>query len=194
MSEAVSASTTFFSDRRWSIRDLERLPEGYRYEIIEGVLYMAAMPAWAHALVLENLQAVLLPWVRAHRLGHLLSAQTGIHLNEVNYVDPDLIFIRPDQVPQSGEQKIRQATLVVEVLSPSNVRAPRAEREGLFARLTVEEIWYVDHKARVLEVRRHVGGGYETLTTFMDADEVTSAIFPGLAFTLPVLWEGVPTS
>lgn len=188
MAETVFAPTTIVSDRTWSVADLEQMPRGYRYEILDGVLYMAATPLWPHPGIARNLQDILSPWVRQRNLGAVLAAQTGVYLNDIRYVDPDLVYLRPDQIPLLGARPA-SATVAVEVLSPSNLRAPREQREALFVQAAVKEVWYIDFDQRSLEMRRLQEDGYETAALFRGNDTVTSAEFPGLEFPLTALWE-----
>jgi Uma2 family endonuclease len=194
MGGTVTAPTTMVSDRMWRVDDLRNQPEGYRYELIEGVLYMAAMPGWPHGLIVNNLSDILSPWVRSHGLGRVMTAQFALYLNEVNYLDPDLLFIRADQLPKHEGDRGTAAALAVEVLSPSNLRAPREGREALFARAGVTELWYVDYSSRTLEVRRRRGNTYDTSASFKGEDMVTSDELPYLQFCLTALWEGTPGS
>jgi Uma2 family endonuclease len=190
MTQAVIVPTTTVSDRTWTVSDLERLSPSLRGEIIEGVLYMTATPFQPHPTVVDNLYGILRHWVRSNRAGRVYTAQAGLYWNEINYLDPDLIYVRPSQIPRRG-QRFTEAALAVEVLSPSNLRAPQEQREERFLRLKVEEIWYVDHEARTLEVRRAGTNGYSTVALFRDAAEVTTNVFPGLAFPLPAVWEDI---
>lgn len=80
--QTVCRETTVVSDKLWTVTEVARLPEGFRYEILEGVLYMAAMPLWPHGLVVDNIHYLLNTWVRSHKLGRVLGAQNGIYLNE----------------------------------------------------------------------------------------------------------------
>jgi Uma2 family endonuclease len=184
----VVASTTTISDRDWTIRDLEQLPPGSRYELLDGVLYMAALPVWPHGGIAGNLAELLGPWVRTRRLGRVVGAQTGISLGERNYVDPDVMYLRPEQLPAPGSRPVT-ATIAVEVMSPSNFRAPREDRERLFQRAGVPEIWYVSYETRSIEIRRLQGSAYVTTSRFGDEDLVTSQELPDLSFPLAQLWE-----
>lgn len=186
----VVATTTTVSDQLWRVSDLEPLPSGRRYEILDGVLYMVAMPAWPHPAIVDNLHAILRDWVHQHGLGRVLTAQSGLYLNELNYLDPDIVFLSPAQVPSRRGQRIREATLAVEVLSPSNFRAPREERELRFAQLGVNELWYVNYQNRTVEVRRLQGETYETTSLFRNEEVLVSILFPGLEIPLTEVWEG----
>lgn len=190
MSRPVLAPTTAISDRTWTVEHAETLTPRGRCEILGGVLYLTGPPRWPVPELVANLLMLLAAWVRAHRLGKVYPPQTGIYLNETNYLDPDLVFLRPDQRPRKGQRTTR-AALAVEVLSPSNLRAPREEREQLFQQAGVEELWYVDYDTRSLEVRRLAEAGYETSATFREGDPVSSRLFPGLEFPLEAAWADV---
>lgn len=190
MTHTVSRPTTVISDRTWTVSEVERWPDPIRFEILEGVLYAAAVPFAPHPDIVTNLLLLLGPWVRARKLGKVYAPQTGLYYSETNYLDPDLVFLRPGQRPGVGA-RVTTATLAVEVVSPSNLRAPREEREELFRTLGVEELWYVDYHSRSLEIRRPADGGYFTTATFGEDAMVSSTLFPGLEFPLSAAWEDV---
>jgi Uma2 family endonuclease len=79
--------------------------------------------------------------------------------------------------------------LAIEVCCPSELCAPREAREPVFARVGVEELWYVDEPSRTLEVRRRTDGGYATVRVFQGDALVSSRVLPGLEFPLPAAWE-----
>ena len=179
------------SDRTWTVEEVSRSALQGRCELVEGILYMVAMPNWPHADIADNLDEDLGPWVRSHRLGRVYPPQTGIYLNETNYGDPDLIYVRAADIPTRRSQRVRTAALAVEVLSQSNFRAPREQREELFRQAGIEELWYVDYDARSLEVRRITPAGYEISATYRGEDAVTTQVLPGLEFPLTAAWEDI---
>jgi Uma2 family endonuclease len=150
---------------------------------------MAATPYWPHPEVIDNLDDILGSWVRSHRLGRVLGATTGLYLNPINYLDPDLVYIRQADLPRRRRTRHKRAALAVEVLSPSNLRASPEEREARLLQLGVEEVWYVDYDSRCLEVRRLGPGGYQTAVVFRGDDAVSTPILPGLEFPLTAAWE-----
>lgn len=122
--------------------------------------------------------AFLSPWVRARRLGRILPPQTGVYLNDINYVDPDLLYLRRSQIPRRG-QRSTTAAVAVEILS---LRAPRVQREAMFLKAGVEEVWYIDHEQETLEIRRLREGGYETTALFAVRTRSLRSSFPGWSF------------
>jgi Uma2 family endonuclease len=188
MAAGVLVRTTTVSDVVWTIADVERLPSGPRYEVLGGVLYILSPPVWPQPVIGRNLQLVLSLWVRERRLGIVVGAKSGITDGLRSYLDPDVLYLRWDQIPPRGGRP-EAAALSVEVMSPSNLRAPREDREEFLFRAGVEELWYVDGAARTLEVRRLGDHGYETVRLYKDAEPVTTLVLPGLEFPLTALWE-----
>jgi Uma2 family endonuclease len=191
VTQVVIAPTTVISDRTWTVEEVSRSALQGRCELVEGILYMVAMPNWPHADIVDNLYQILGPWVRSRRLGRVYPPQTGIYLNETNYVDPDLMYVRSEDIPTRRKQRVRTAALAVEVLSQSNFRAPREQREELFRQAGIEELWYVDYDARSIEVRRITPTGYEISATYQGEDAVSTPVLPGLEFPLTAAWEDI---
>jgi Uma2 family endonuclease len=191
MAHAVVAATTTVSDVPWTVERALEIQPAFRWEILDGVLYMAAAPYYPHSEVVDNIDDILGPWVRQRRLGRVLHAQTGIYLNERNYLDPDLVYLRRDQLPSGEKARHTAAALAVEVMSPTSLRAPREAREARFQRMEVEELWYVSLRDRTLEVRRLTPEGYVTAAVFRVGDTVTTGVLPGLEFPLDALWEDI---
>jgi len=103
----------------WTYEDWGRLPDdGFRYEVIDGVLYVMPSPSFEH----QNAVYSLGMWMRRHALDHelgvVVGAPMGVRLpgQEVP-VEPDLIFITKERLHIIGRQYIEGAPdLVVEVL------------------------------------------------------------------------------
>jgi Uma2 family endonuclease len=114
-------------------------PEGWRSELIEGrVIRMPPVLDPHHDQIIANLVAVLLPFVRAHKLGRVTLSQVGYNLTPPDQkngpaIVPDLAFVsqgRADLVREARKRKhyMRLAPdLAVEVVSPS--QATPAEME-----------------------------------------------------------------
>ena len=178
------------SDRLWTVSEVEAWAQIPPFEIVEGVLYVTAMPAFPHGDIVTNLLLILQNFVKTHGLGKVYAPQTGIYYSETNYLDPDLIFLRKSQRPRKGSRN-RTAALAVEVLSASDGRAPRSERESLFHKAGVEELWYIDYAARSMEQCRRTDLGYALVRTYGEHDLVRSELIPGLELTLEAAWEDV---
>ncbi len=139
----------------WTYEDWARLPDdGYRYEVIDGVLHIMPPPSFEHQNTVSN----LIMWMRLHArdndLGIVVSAPIGVRLpgQEVP-IEPDVVFISKQRSHIIGKQYIEGVPdLVVEVLSPSNWAHDRKIKLELYRQAGVAEYWLVDYRLRTVEI------------------------------------------
>lgn len=82
-SPAVTGSSGWPLQGAWTYADYLRLPEDdKRYEIIEGVLYVANAPTPEHQFTVTELLFHLRQHVSTHNLGIVLPAPVEVHLAE----------------------------------------------------------------------------------------------------------------
>jgi Uma2 family endonuclease len=81
------------TSRRWTSADLELLPfdEWWRYEIIDGALYVSEAPGWEHQQTCGRLLAALLDWSRRTGLGQPNIAP-GVIFADDDDVIPDVVW------------------------------------------------------------------------------------------------------
>lgn len=148
----------------WTYEDYRHLPEdGRRYEIIEGVLYMANAPSFDHQFTVTKISGKLDGFVSSHKLGVVITAPFEVHLpNIAKPVQPDVLFIASQNQPLSGTQIFEGAPdLIVEVLSPGSVRLDQHIKFGAYERAGVREYWIADPKTHSVEVYKLPSGGME---------------------------------
>lgn len=169
----------------WTYEDYLRLPEdGNRYEVIRGHLFVTPPPIYDHQFVLWSLGQTLGRFVHEHRLGIVLTAPFAVRLPARigNPVEPDLVFLRTEQRPRSGDRFFQGTPdLVLEVLSPSTRRRDRTIKLEAYRDAGVPEYWLVDPEDRTVVVQ--VLGEdrrYDELCRSGEGDTVRSAVLPGL--------------
>jgi Uma2 family endonuclease len=129
------------------------LPEdGNRYETVWGELLVTPAPLPRHQRILERLSQRLSPWIEQHLGGELLRAPADISWGPDILVQPDLFVVAPEQAGAASWSDITRLLLVVEVLSPSSVRADRFAKRRLYQTQAVGTYWVVDPEARTVEV------------------------------------------
>ncbi len=168
---------------QWRYDDYLRLPDdGKRYEIIEGVLYVANAPSIEHQYSVSEVLFNLKLFVREHRLGQVLTAPIEVHLAEdTKPVQPDILFIKTEQMPPLGTQVFEGAPdLIVEVISPSSIRLDRHIKFDVYERYGVAEYWMVDPKARSVEVYTLARGEYALFGQYTGDEIVMSKLLDGL--------------
>ncbi len=169
----------------WSYEDYLRLPEdGRRYEIIEGVLYVANAPSYDHQYTVLKIASKLERFIEKSTLGVVIAAPFEVHLPGIaKPVQPDVLFITTERQPGPGTQIFEGAPdLIVEVLSPSSIRLDQHIKFGAYEQAGVREYWIADPKTRAVIIYTLPSGGqeYALLGQFTAADALRSNILPGL--------------
>jgi len=175
----------------WTYGDWLRLPsDGWRYEVIKGVLHMTAAPTPQHQRVSRRLERALEDFIWENNLGELLHAPIDVVLPEQETpVEPDIIVIPSDRPEMVGEKQIEGAPLlVVEVLSPSNWWVDRREKVVLYAETGVQEYWIVDPDAGTIEVFVLREGAYALLGKWSAGDIARSEALPGFEIAVDVVF------
>ena len=176
----------------WTYEDYLRLPDdGKRYEVIRGVLYVAASPNYDHQYTVIQLAAQLLGFVQANGLGIVLTAPFDIILPEgiATPVEPDLLFIRKENQPRRGDANFRGVPdLLVEVLSPSNRHYDRKIKFAAYRDAGVQEFWLADPLVRSVVIYGWRDGAFVEVERGGTGDEVGSTVVSGFRVKLDTLF------
>ena len=174
--------------RTYTYDDFLALPNnGKRYEIIEGILYMANAPSYDHQYVSMMLSRSLINHVVEHGLGIVLAAPFEVHLAEdTRPVQPDVLFISTVRQPKAGAKYFEGVPdLIVEVISPSSLRLDRVIKFAAYEKAGVTEYWIADPKTRSIEVYvlTQLEDGmteYVLLGSFVPGEMVQSSVLSGI--------------
>jgi Uma2 family endonuclease len=178
----------------WRYEDYLRLPDdGNRYEIIEGVLYVANAPSYEHQFTVSKTLFYLQLFTTERDLGIVLTAPFEVHLSATSRpVQPDVLFIRTEQQPAAGTQYFEGApALIVEVISPGSIRLDRHVKFDAHERAGVAEYWLVEPKARLVEVYIWSNGEYALSGQFTGDELVESKLLAGLQVKASLLFPPV---
>ena len=106
--------------------ELERLEDdGYRYELIEGVLHRMSPASFRPSNIAARITARIVVFADEHGLGEVASADGGYVLRRDpdTVLAPDVAFARTERLPSAAEQEHFTPVvpdLVVEVVSSSD--------------------------------------------------------------------------
>jgi Uma2 family endonuclease len=143
---------------RYTIQDLDSFPDdGYRYELLDGVLLVTPRPVPLHDRVVSRLFGVLhtyLPSGVANIFtGGAVEIEPNLHL------EPDLLVVPSDQ-PAGGIDaetrwtSIRDWWLAVEVSGHGSKMYDRDYKTPAYISLGVREVWRVDLMEQCVYVTR----------------------------------------
>lgn len=173
----------------WTYEDYVHLPDdGWKYEVIEGVLYMTPSPNTKHQRAIVRILLKMGAYVAQKGLGEVFASPLDVILpnNLGTPVQPDVFFIRQERLGIVKERQIEGAPdLVVEVLSPSNWLDDRRVKFNVYSQAAIAEYWIVDPVQDTIEVFvLDDTQSYVLLDRFDRGDSVQSETIAG--FNMPV--------
>ena len=176
-----------------TIADWDAMPfeDGYRYEIIEGELFVSCSPGLTHQRVLGNLLFQIASYLMANPIGEIVSTP-GLILSDVSGIIPDLVFFTNEQSGSiiTDERLTGPPALVIEIVSPgsANIKRDRVEKLRLYGKHGVPEYWIVDAQNSTIE--RYVNNGFllSLLETLREADSLVTAALPGFSCQMSVIF------
>lgn len=169
-----------------TIADLDAMPyrEGYRYEIIEGELFVSRSPGLTHQVVLTNLLIKIGIFLETNPLGMLVPG-LGVILSNYTGVIPDLVFFSHEERDTlvADERLHGPPSLVVEILSPgsSNIRRDRVAKLQVYGKHGVPEYWIIDLKHRAIERYVNQGSSLILQETLGEEETLTTPALPGFS-------------
>jgi Uma2 family endonuclease len=170
---------------RFTYRDYLLLPEGRRYEVIDGELFMTPAPTPYHQLVSKRIQRTLDAFVEKNGLGLVLYAPCDVVLSDADVVQPDILFVSAGRLSIVGDKFISAAPdLVVEVLSPATESRDRVAKMKLYAKTGVQELWIADPAEKTIEILVNSGEGFRREALIGATETLRSVLLAGLEISL----------
>jgi Uma2 family endonuclease len=179
-------------DRPATYEDLEKLPDNFVAEIVNGELHASPRPAPPHASAGSVVGGTLVPPFHLGRGGPggwWILLEPELHLAG-DVLVPDWAGWRRARMPHLP--KIAYFPLapdwVCEILSPSTSQLDRARKLAVYAREQVPHAWLIDPLAGTLEVLRLEHGRWTILATHAGAEVVRAEPFADIDLELSSLW------
>jgi Uma2 family endonuclease len=161
----------------------------WRYELVEGRLVRMPGPGGEHGEITAILSWAVVSFVKAHRLGRVLAAETGFELGPDTVRGADVAFVRADRLPARDSAEWKKywqlaPDLVAEVASPSQGHDAMDAKARAWLVAGVRLVWVVWPARREVDVWRPTDTSRPTITlTLSDALDGMD-VLPG--FTFPV--------
>jgi Uma2 family endonuclease len=163
--------------------DLLAFPDdGFRRELLDGVLYVSPPPVWRHQDVVGKLLIRLHAYAAEHG-GLALMAPVGVRIAPPRYVEPDVLYLSAERLARLSvdDHLIEFAPdLVAEVTSQTGRRYDLGPKRAFYEAVGVREYWVADlHGAEVRVFTTHTAG-YGEPTVHHRGDVVRSTALAGL--------------
>jgi Uma2 family endonuclease len=140
-------------DDVWAMPD-----DGYRRELIDGMLVVNPTPRVSHQRVVTRLVQLLGPSCPEDL--ELLVAPVDWVVSDTTLLQPDIVVARPADYPPDELNLRKPPVLVVEVLSPSTARYDVGTKRLAYEAAGVPWYWVVDPQEPRLTVLQLVDGAY----------------------------------
>lgn len=170
--------------RTYTLEEFWALPEpkdGTKYELIAGVLYLIPPPRGLHNKAMIKLNHLFVGHlIEIGDKGEVCVPRMALWTGKATYVEPDLFYLSEATLEHCDLDHLETADLVVEVISPGSAIYDRNTKADTYAALGVSELWLVDPKHKIVEVRQldALMNTYEPGTVFQSGERVSSEVLP----------------
>ena len=163
-------------------------PETRICEFIDGVVYMPSPVTITHQNLVGFWYFLISGFVPENRASQVVMGPGVYRAAPDRNLEPDLFVAPPgaEPLPPSG-LAFGEASLVLEVLSPSNRSHDLNRKAAVYREAEVPEIIFVDGRDKVLIVERLVGDAYETIR--LESGRWESSAIEGFWLDVSWLWE-----
>ena len=166
----------------WTYDRYAQLPDdGGRYEVIDGVLYMAPAPSIDHQTTSSRLVGYLMQHVEFVGRGRVFHAPCDVELAPDMVVQPDVLVVLNANLEVITPSRIVGAPdLVIEIASPGTAAYDRRAKQDAYARAGVPEYWVADPATRTIEVMALEQATYRVVGVYQNQALLPSRVLPGL--------------
>ncbi|WP_379395615.1 Uma2 family endonuclease [Paenibacillus lentus] len=176
-----------------SITRIKENPDNYivkeRFEIIEGVRYdFLSSPKINHQILVSELTTAIN--ITCHTEGLILFAPLDVHFDEANILQPDIIFIRNENLHIINDGYIKGVPdLLIEIMSPSSGAIDKVKKKAVYEQFGVSEYWIVDPHYATVDQFLLVDDKYQLAATYDNSGKVESPQLACLSVELTKMFQ-----
>lgn len=170
---------------KFTYKEYCTLPEGARYQLVEGDLVMSPAPSRRHQEIVQRILFALYAFVQSKGWGKVYASPIDVILSDEDVPQPDIVYVSNSRSSILVPEGIRGGPdLCVEVLSPGSEKLDRGAKRLLYARHDVVEYWIVDPDANRVEVYRLQEDPSTPERALSSAETLTTRLLPGFSMIL----------
>lgn len=177
-----------YAGLRLSADEYLDLPDdGFKYQVINGVVVMSPSPAPRHQGIKVELGAQLRNFLKAHPIARVFPDLDVRFAADLVY-RPDLVVVRNERLPKPLRRIDVVPDLIVEILSPGSEAMDERTKLADYQKFGVKEYWIVEPGEPIsIRVLRHIAGG------FVEAPvgTIDSVVLPGFRLDMDALRQAV---
>ncbi len=177
--------------KKYTVEDYLLLEEGAPFQLINYDLIMSPSPIPIHQVISAKLTQALLNFLDSkNNNGFLVSAPMDVKFDEGNVLQPDVIYISEERIPELIKDRIVGAPdLVIEILSPSNAYYDLRQKKDIYEKYGVKEYIIIDPIQENADLYILKDGIFFLNQKAEKTDALNSLILPGFAIDLKRLFK-----
>jgi Uma2 family endonuclease len=148
-----------YTGLRLSADEYLSLPDdGFRYQVINGVVVMSPSPTPRHQTVLHEISGQLRDFLKTRPIARVFP-DIDVRFGPDLVYRPDLVVVRSDRLPKPLRRIDIVPDLIVEILSPGSEAMDQRTKRADYERLGVRDYWIVslDEPLSVMALRLENG-------------------------------------
>ncbi len=154
-------------------------------EIIDGEEYILNSPFGRHQRISQKLDYIVYSYVLRNKLGEVYySPLDVIFADGINEVQPDLIFIRNENMSIFQDFIRGVPDMLCEIISKSTSKKDLVTKKALYEKYGVSEYWVVYPDIEMVEIFTIENSRYVTYSIAVGDGIVKSKVIDGLEFNI----------
>jgi Uma2 family endonuclease len=156
-------------------------PDGFLYELVDGVVCMSPSPVPRHQKVSTEVAVQIGLFLRQRPLGQVM-VEVDVRLGDDLVYRPDVVYLSMAKAVQCQERITLPPDVIVEVLSPDSRVYDQETKRQDYERCGVGEYWMVDPTHGTFQFLRLEGGRY--VEAAASSDTYDSRVIEGFRLDL----------
>lgn len=164
-------------------------------EFNDGMLEVLPVPTRRHQLVIQWFFKLLDAFVNGRGVILLAGYKFRVDSDKVvQYREPDVVYMTPEQNARAGENFAQASELVAEVVSPDDPSRDYVAKRGEYAAAGIPEYWILDPDAKQILVLGLEGNAYVERGKYGPGQRAVSHRLPGFAVAVDDMLARIQTS
>ena len=162
----------------------------YIYELFNGIIVKRTTPSLIHQHVVGNLLTDIINFLRKNPLGQAYAFPVDVVFDNHNAFHHDLSFVTKERsfLYEDGDYIKGAPDLIVEIISPGNVRRDRKEKKDICQQFAVREYWLIDPLSQTIEIYVMRDNDYQLHDFLEQTGKATSTVLTGFELEISTLF------
>ncbi|WP_444548237.1 Uma2 family endonuclease [Candidatus Magnetomonas plexicatena] len=159
-------------------------------EIINGEEIMGPSPFFQHQKIVSKLHLIIGLYAKINNLGEVHLSPLDVIFDEaVNRLQPDILFIRKENLSIAQDWIRGVPDMVCEIISPYSYEMDTEVKKAIYEKYKVPEYWIVMPEPQTIEILTIENDKYKLHSFAAIGGVVTSKVIAGLQVDISEIFE-----